>query len=208
MMSHSNNVPTRVRQIAKLIRQMDSEERRWLLQLVPELAPARISESQKELYAYFEPRLQRLADVHPMTDDDPFVAGLSVGQFFALPEEQQLQVWNKAHAKAEHELSDREFTSGPVRILLDKNIVRAAIVGLRHGARRPLSPVEFGALYFWRESNRCHPLRLCLSPLPLLTFLNCCPFTLKYVCCWNRPLFFGRGLMLDVGGGACAKPPD
>jgi hypothetical protein len=32
-----------------------------------------------------------------MTDDDPFIAGLSVGQFFALSEEQQIQIWNQAH---------------------------------------------------------------------------------------------------------------
>ena len=112
-MSQVREAPNRVRQIAKLIRQMDAEERRWLLQLVPDLAPTRISESQKDLYAYFEPRLQRLADARPMLDDDPFIAGLSVGQFFALPAEQQVKVWNQVHAQAEHELSDREFNVQP-----------------------------------------------------------------------------------------------
>ena len=112
-MFQAASIPTRVRQIAQLIRQMDAEERRWLMQLVPELQTMRLTAEQSELYAYFEPRLQRLADARPMADDDPFIAGLSVGQFFALPEEQQLRVWNQAHVEAEQELTDRELSVRP-----------------------------------------------------------------------------------------------
>jgi hypothetical protein len=108
-MVQTMNVPTRVRQIARLIHQMDADERRLLAQLVPDLQATRLSEEQTELYTYFEPRLRRLADARPMLDDDPFIAGLSVGQFFALSEEQQLRIWNQAHTAAEHDLKAREI---------------------------------------------------------------------------------------------------
>ncbi len=115
-MHTSISIPQRVKQIAKLIGQMDADERRWLLQLVPDLQPERLPDAgvdaganaQRELYAYFEPRLKRVADARPMTDDDVFIGGLSVGQFFALPDEQQLQFWNQAHVQAERDLKPRE----------------------------------------------------------------------------------------------------
>lgn len=46
------------------------------------------------------------------------------------------------------------MTSTPRRILLDKNIARSAIGGLRFGARRPLLPVEFDALAVWRAAEQ------------------------------------------------------
>ncbi len=84
-MHTSVTIPQRVKQIAKLIGQMDADERRWLLQLVSDLQPERLpdagADAQRELYAYFEPRLKRVADARP--DDDAFIGGLSVRQFFA-----------------------------------------------------------------------------------------------------------------------------
>jgi hypothetical protein len=40
-----------------------------------------------------------------------------------------------------------------MRVLLDKNIVRAALAGLRFGAQRPLLPLELSALAFWRAAE-------------------------------------------------------
>jgi hypothetical protein len=45
----------------------------------------------------------------------------------------------------------------PTRCLLDKNIVRAAIAGLRFGLRRPLLPAEFDALALWRAAEQAQP---------------------------------------------------
>ncbi len=112
-MSQVASIPVRVRQIAKLIRQMDAEERRWLVQLVPELQTTRITAEQSELYAYFEPRLQRLADAHPMSDADPFIGGLSVSQFFALPEDDQARLWEQVHTEAARDLNQRELSVRP-----------------------------------------------------------------------------------------------
>jgi hypothetical protein len=40
-----------------------------------------------------------------------------------------------------------------MRCLLDKNIARYAIAGLHYGRLRPLSPLEMGALSFWRAAE-------------------------------------------------------
>ena len=40
-----------------------------------------------------------------------------------------------------------------MRCLLDKNIARYAITGLRYGHLRPLSSLEMGALSFWQTAE-------------------------------------------------------
>jgi len=45
-----------------------------------------------------------LPDSRPMRDDDPFIADLTVGEFFALPEARQKRLWDEAHRKAAREL--------------------------------------------------------------------------------------------------------
>jgi len=57
-----------------------------------------------------------------------------------------------------------------MRVLLDKNIVRAAIGGLRFGSRRPLLPAEFSALTFWRAAESTDP--------PLQLFI---PYTTAHI---------------------------
>ncbi len=108
-MTEVTHIPLRVRQIANLIHQMDAEERRWLIRLAPELQTPPIPELQQELYAYFEPRLRRLAETTTANDDEPFIGGLSIVQFFALPEDEQLRLWELAHTTAEHELNQPEI---------------------------------------------------------------------------------------------------
>lgn len=63
---------------------------------------------QEALRTYFEPRLDVLPERRPMRDDDPFLSGLTVAEFFALPEDEQARLWSQAHAEAERELGDRE----------------------------------------------------------------------------------------------------
>lgn len=105
-MSPTASVPTRVRQVARLIRSMSEQERRWLVQVLPELRQA--PGLQAELMAHFQPRLDALGGARPMTDADPFVGGLSVSEFFALPEGEQSRLWSQAHAEAEPKIKPRE----------------------------------------------------------------------------------------------------
>lgn len=103
------SVPLRVRQVARLIRSMSDQERRWLIQVLPELRQAQAPPAaQADLMAHFQPRLDALAVARPMLDTDPFIAGLSVGEFFALPEAEQAQLWDQAHMEAEREIKPLE----------------------------------------------------------------------------------------------------
>lgn len=107
-----------IEQLARLIRSLDRQQKARLLQLVPELRSIRpeeadISPQQKELIAYFERKREKLPERRPMRDDDPFVGGLTVAEFFALPEEEQARIWNEAHAEAERQLSSHEQSVHP-----------------------------------------------------------------------------------------------
>jgi hypothetical protein len=57
---------------------------------------------------YLRERAATFPDARPMQLDDPFLADLTVGQFLALPEEEQARLWDEAHAEAEKELGQRE----------------------------------------------------------------------------------------------------
>jgi hypothetical protein len=98
-----------VEQVARLIRHFDRQEKARLLQLVPELRSIRPEETdilaeQDTLLAYFERKREALRECSPLRGDDPFLGGLTVAEFFALPEEEQARLWDQEHAKAWREL--------------------------------------------------------------------------------------------------------
>jgi len=100
-------------QVARLIHGLDRRQKARLLQLVPELQTIRPEEAdipaeQEDLLAYFDRKLDALPKRHPMQDDDPFLGGLTVAEFFALPEPKQARIWDEVHAEAERELGNRE----------------------------------------------------------------------------------------------------
>lgn len=97
----SPTTPTkRVRQAATLIQRFTVEELRQLTALVPELELAergrRLSEAAQ---VYYHQKLEQLGETYPpLGDDEPFVGGLTVSQYFALPEEEQERLWNAEFA--------------------------------------------------------------------------------------------------------------
>jgi len=102
-----------VEQVARLIRSFDQREKARLIQLVPELRTIRPEEAnlptmQEELMNYFDDRFERHPELRPMQDRDPFVGGLTVAAFFALPEVAQDRIWSQAHAEAEREAGGYE----------------------------------------------------------------------------------------------------
>jgi hypothetical protein len=101
--------PGRVEQVAALIRRMTPKERAQLVELVPELRhEASLPTGQRDLIDYFSSKLEALPSAPLMRDEDPFIGGLSVREFFALPEKEQARLWDEAHARAEAELGSRE----------------------------------------------------------------------------------------------------
>ncbi|MBS1253346.1 MAG: hypothetical protein MAG451_02395 [Anaerolineales bacterium] len=102
-----------VQQLARLIRRLNREEKAQLLRLVPDLQAivaeeGEITEEQADVMAYFERKLEALPERRPTKQDDPFVAGLTVGEFFALPEKEQARIWSDVHKETEQRLNNGE----------------------------------------------------------------------------------------------------
>jgi hypothetical protein len=110
-----HNLPIPVEQVARLVHRFDRRQKAHLLRLVPELLTIRPEEAdlpneQEELLAYFDRKFDALPERRPLRDDDPFVGGLTVAEFFDLPDEEQADVWNQAHVEAECEMKNYEQT--------------------------------------------------------------------------------------------------
>jgi hypothetical protein len=113
-----------VEQVARLIRSFDRRQKVRLLQLVPELCTIQPGETgipaeQEELMAYFERKFDALPERRPMRDDDLFLDGLTVAEFFALPEAKQAHIWSQAHIEAERELGNYEQPDDAVTLRAD-----------------------------------------------------------------------------------------
>ena len=108
----SRLTPT-VEKIAHLIKLFDTQQKAKLLRLVPELQwiqpeTAEIPNDQAELLAHFYNKIDVLPEARPMQDDDVFLDGLTVAEFFALPESEQDRLWHEAHVASERQLKHQE----------------------------------------------------------------------------------------------------
>lgn len=102
-----------VEQVARLIRTFNHQQITQLIELVPELRTVQLQKTaevteQSELIAYFDRQLETLQEYPPLQDEAPFLAGLTVAEFFALPEAEQNRIWAEAHLEAERNLGNRE----------------------------------------------------------------------------------------------------
>ena len=73
----------------------------------------------------------------PSSDGDPFIGGLTVGEYLALSDEKQEKLWDEWYAKASAELDEENpmsIPSSPIFLPLDKNV---SVLG--HGAGDRLS---------------------------------------------------------------------
>ena len=60
-------------------------------------AEANLPAGQAELMAYFEQKIEALPKQKPLQDNDIFLEGLTVAEFFALPEAEQDRLWREMH---------------------------------------------------------------------------------------------------------------
>jgi hypothetical protein len=131
-----------VEEVAGIIRQMSREEMAKLVRLVPELLeieapkaelPRRWDEA--ELRGLLLQKLKELGEeYHPMRDDDPFIGGFTVKEYFELPDEEQEALWNKLYAEESEKLEELEVKS-PYELFEAKALDRDIWLGLSSLAR-------------------------------------------------------------------------
>lgn len=103
------NIFAPVEKMAQQLQSFTRQQKARLLQLVPELRTiepeeAVIPPEQLQLIAYFEREMNALSEGRRMQDDDMFMAGLTVAEYFALPDSEQARLWEEEHLEVEREL--------------------------------------------------------------------------------------------------------
>lgn len=105
-----------VERAAHIIREMSAEEKGYLVYLVPELRevePLKPPEPPLRPSAEFLEQLrQEILEARsgvPPSDKDPFIGGLTVGEYLALSDEEQEKLWDEWYAKASAELDEENY---------------------------------------------------------------------------------------------------
>jgi len=100
-MSIGVSVSPRVLRVLNLIRRLEPQERSQLGQLLPPevTSPLVVSEDVlAEAVAYFQDKARRRATLPSL--DDPFIAGLTYRQYFALPDDEADALWEELGVEA------------------------------------------------------------------------------------------------------------
>jgi len=109
-----------VEQIAEAIKQMSQTEMQRLFDLVPKLRPLsapkpRRTRTQEQIEASVAAlRAQIIAEPNfrPIPRETPFLGGVTLGEYLALPDKEQARIWDEA---AEIDMYDLEETLQRVR---------------------------------------------------------------------------------------------
>ena len=106
-------ISQRVIQVARLIKSLKPEEQAQLGALVPELLRAPKAEAigvnVKEAKRFVQEKLAKMADKYPpLSEDDEFLGGLTVKEYFSLPEEERERIWEKAHSMSIDDFEEYE----------------------------------------------------------------------------------------------------
>lgn len=99
-MSISTSVSPQVLRVLNLIQRLENQERSQLGQLLPPdvtLPPVVSEEALAEAVAYFRDKARRRAT--PPSLEDPFIAGLTYRQYFALPDDEADALWDDLGAE-------------------------------------------------------------------------------------------------------------
>jgi hypothetical protein len=108
----TTNPSTRhVQQVAELVKRLNRDELRELLQLVPRLQTEAAALNQPdELVAWVREQLAQYATVaRPMQEDDLFLANQTVAEYFALAEAERERIWTELYTAAIESAPEREI---------------------------------------------------------------------------------------------------
>ncbi|MYB02143.1 hypothetical protein F4X90_21060 [Candidatus Poribacteria bacterium] len=100
MQTNIFTLPVSLEQVAALIKRMLPEDRQQLLAMVPELATDAIK--QKELIDEANQTVEQLKEDllaelggEPLSSDEPFLGGFTLGQYLELPETERAKLWDE-----------------------------------------------------------------------------------------------------------------
>jgi hypothetical protein len=100
--------------VAYLVQRLDRDEIRQLIRLVPQLRdePLVVTEQDvesDELVLWVREQMAPYtAETLPMRDDDLFLGGMTVGEYFALPDQERERIWDELYAEAIESAPERE----------------------------------------------------------------------------------------------------
>ena len=119
MQTNIFTLPVSLEQIAALIKRMHPEDRQRLLIMVPELAAEAIKQEQllDEANRTVEQlKVELLAELggEPLSSDEPFLDGLTLGQYLELSEAERAKLWDEW---SEAVLEDMDEVEVPVNAM-------------------------------------------------------------------------------------------
>lgn len=93
-------LPVSLEQVAAVIKRMHPEDRQRLLAMVPELAAEAIKQERlldEANRTVAELKAELLAELggEPLSSDEPFLNGLTLGQYFEFPEVERAKLWDE-----------------------------------------------------------------------------------------------------------------
>ena len=109
-------------QIADTIRRLGRDGMRELIRLVPELREVgvpveEVAPSQRdpgELRTWYTAKVKEVGPGYrTMQDNDPFLDGLTVGEYFALTDEEQKALWDRLYTEELDRFEDMEELDVP-----------------------------------------------------------------------------------------------
>jgi hypothetical protein len=121
MMTEETEYSISVERVARIIREMSAEEKGYLVCLVPELRkveplkpPEPTLRPSEEFLVQLRREILEARGGVPPSDEDPFIGQLTVGEYLALSDEEQEELWDELYAQASAEL-DKEDYEHPVK---------------------------------------------------------------------------------------------
>ena len=112
-------LPVTLEQIAALLQRMRPEDRRQLIQLVPELRQEALQTQRKldharETVEQLRHELLQELDGQPLSPDEPFLGSLTLGQYLDLPDAERAKLWDEWSQLDLEELEELEVTPDAV----------------------------------------------------------------------------------------------
>jgi hypothetical protein len=105
-----------VGRVARIIREMSAEEKGYLVYLVPELRevkplkpPEQPLRPSEEFLAQLRQEILEARGRVPPSDENLFIGGLTVGEYLALSDKEQEELWDELYAQASAELDEENY---------------------------------------------------------------------------------------------------